>query len=102
MSKHDFRKTFPHIDVVTEWYLGEIVYCLEHYVGMDSENAYSAVTSSDYLSEMLADYPEYLGHETAFYWAMCIVGNSFWWHDKRLREQHNEYVKERHHPPRTE
>ncbi len=104
MPKQRFREAFPNIDHVTEWYLEEVVDCLERYANMSAGDAYHAVISSENLSGMLRDDHQFIQTEPAFYWAMCIVHgfDSLWWHNKRLKEQHNQYVKERHHPPADE
>ena len=104
MSELDFHQALPNLDKTTEWYLLETVYCLEHYVGMTTKAAYETILSSSNLMNLLRDDPRMMHTEPAFYWAMCIVHGfgSLWWHDKHLWALHNEYVKERHHPPVSE
>ncbi len=101
MPPRDFQKVFPKVNKISQWFLDEILYCLQHYAGMTEDAAYSAITSSKGIQILLADDPSYIETEPGFYWAMCIVHGfgSPWWHDKELWAQHRKYVMERHHPP---
>jgi len=99
----DFQQSIPNLDQTTKWFLDETVYCLEKYGGMSTDEACKAVLGSR-LIELIKDDPKWMWREPAFHWAMCVLYgfDSYWWHDKHLWEQHNEYVRERHHPPMGE
>jgi len=101
MSILDFRRLLPELDKTTEWFLEEIVYCLERYASMNKEEAYKALVTSRLMELLTKDNPTWMWREPAFHWAMCIVYgfDSYWWHDTNLWALHNQYVKERHHPP---
>ncbi len=98
----DLYEKFPNISEHTKWYLDEIVYCFEHYENVSSEDAIKMTSESENLRFVIETMPEYMGHETAFYWAMCIKYgfDSHWWQGNDLEEQGHKYALERHHPPR--
>ena len=108
MKKHNFNHLLPSIDIVVEWYLEEIIYCLKRYVNMDDDDAYDATISS-FMIELLREESDYgwMTRESAFYWAMTIYWkmthlndlDSYWWHDKQRMDQKSEYEKTRHQPP---
>ncbi len=100
MSKSDFRQLLPNIDATTEWFLKETVYCLVFYADMSEDDAHKVLIASN-LIDLVKDDPQWMWREPAFHWAMCILHgfDAYWWHDKQLWKLHNDYVRERHHPP---
>lgn len=99
MPNGDFWELSSDLDEVTRWYLSEIVYCLEHYLGLTGTEAYKKVVSSEYLKTVLGDDPLFIQTEDGFYWAMAIMHKNFWWQDENTYRQHKDYVRARHHPP---
>src|SRR5687768_9422400 len=102
MSSSRLQQAFPGIDEITEWYLTEIVYCLQRYLGFSDTEAYEKLFSWQNLRIFLEDDAQLLQTESGFYWAMALVkGFDFaWWDDPSLSSQYLEYAHSRHHPPR--
>lgn len=101
MTHHDdFRRFKELFNDTTQWYLNEIIYCLQHYLGKSKSQAKKALLDS-YLVNILQDEPAMVEREPGYYWAMCIEYgfNTPWWKRDDLQKEYDEYVNERHHPP---
>lgn len=102
MQLTDLYNKVPNISKHTKWYLDEIVYCLENYANvLSEEDAVKLVAESENLWHLVETEPDFLGHETPFEWAMSIKHGfgALWWHDDVLKQQAHDYVWTRHHPP---
>lgn len=100
MSQSDLDQAFPNLDRVTEYYLAEVLYCLEHYLGMSREQAYHTLVSSKDFKRIVTDFPFEIQRETGYYWAMYLAYGERWWLGRKdLVIQHVEYIKTRHNPP---
>lgn len=93
------KELFPNIDPVTEYYLEETLYCLQHYLGMEENQAFQTIASAERFKEWVIKSPYDIQRETGYYWAMYLVHGARWWKDNSLVEQHVEYIKTRHDPP---